>query len=86
MYDSPARLTYVCLHMQSPPGVRPGQAVAGGEQVGEVGCTGSCFGDHLHFEARSGRGVSGAAIDPRPLPLGAAERSRAAAALPPGAH
>ena len=28
--------------------------------IGYVGCTGSCFGDHLHFEVR----IDGAATDP----------------------
>ena len=36
------------------------QSVSQGEVIGYVGCTGSCFGDHLHFEVR----VNGAAVDP----------------------
>jgi murein DD-endopeptidase MepM/ murein hydrolase activator NlpD len=35
-------------------------AVSQGQVIGAVGCTGSCFGDHLHFEVR----VNGAAVDP----------------------
>jgi murein DD-endopeptidase MepM/ murein hydrolase activator NlpD len=35
--------------------------------VGAVGCTGSCWGDHLHFELRRGRGTTAAPIDPLPL-------------------
>jgi hypothetical protein len=30
--------------------VREGQRVRQGQVLGEVGCTGSCFGTHLHFE------------------------------------
>jgi murein DD-endopeptidase MepM/ murein hydrolase activator NlpD len=37
-----------------------GQSVAQGQTVGYVGCTGHCFGSHLHFEVR----VNGSAIDP----------------------
>jgi murein DD-endopeptidase MepM/ murein hydrolase activator NlpD len=32
--------------------------------VGSVGCTGSCSGDHLHFEIRRGEGADGEAVDP----------------------
>lgn len=35
-------------------------SVSQGTVIGYVGCTGSCFGDHLHFEIR----VNGAAVDP----------------------
>ena len=37
-----------------------GGAVSQGQTIGYVGCTGHCFGDHLHFEVR----VNGAAVDP----------------------
>jgi murein DD-endopeptidase MepM/ murein hydrolase activator NlpD len=40
--------------------VGPGQSVSQGQVVGYVGCTGHCYGPHLHFEVR----VSGAAVDP----------------------
>jgi murein DD-endopeptidase MepM/ murein hydrolase activator NlpD len=35
-------------------------SIGQGEILGYVGCTGHCFGDHLHFEVRS----NGSAIDP----------------------
>ena len=35
-------------------------SVEQGDVIGYVGCTGHCFGDHLHFEVR----VNGAAVDP----------------------
>jgi murein DD-endopeptidase MepM/ murein hydrolase activator NlpD len=35
-------------------------SVGQGQVIGYVGCTGHCFGDHLHFEVR----VNGAAVDP----------------------
>jgi len=37
-----------------------GQGVSQGQVIGYVGCTGNCFGSHLHFEVR----VNGAAVDP----------------------
>jgi murein DD-endopeptidase MepM/ murein hydrolase activator NlpD len=37
-----------------------GGSVSQGQVIGAVGCTGHCFGDHLHFEVR----VNGAAVDP----------------------
>jgi murein DD-endopeptidase MepM/ murein hydrolase activator NlpD len=33
--------------------VRVGHPVRGGDVIGRVGCTGSCTGDHLHFEVRA---------------------------------
>ena len=49
-----------CYAHQSSYAVSVGESVAQGEVIGYVGCTGSCFGDHLHFEIR----VNGAAVDP----------------------
>jgi murein DD-endopeptidase MepM/ murein hydrolase activator NlpD len=37
-----------------------GQQVAQGQVIGYIGCTGHCFGPHLHFEVR----VNGAPVDP----------------------
>jgi murein DD-endopeptidase MepM/ murein hydrolase activator NlpD len=34
--------------------------VSQGQVIGYSGCTGHCFGDHLHFETR----VNGAPVDP----------------------
>ena len=39
--------------------VRPGQRVAAGEVVAEVGNSGSSLGPHLHYELRTGWGVRG---------------------------
>lgn len=40
-------------------GVRPGEWVGRGELLGRAGCTGSCTGQHLHFEVRiQGRPVN----------------------------
>ncbi len=49
-----------CYAHQSSYATSVGAQVAQGEVIGYVGCTGSCFGDHLHFEIR----VNGAAVDP----------------------
>jgi murein DD-endopeptidase MepM/ murein hydrolase activator NlpD len=61
------RRTYVYFHMQRPAAVDQGERVRAGQRIGRLGCTGSCFGDHLHFEVHRGRATSGAAIDPMPL-------------------
>ena len=85
IFDRSERRTYVYLHMQAPSRVAVGDRVASGRRVGEVGCTGSCFGDHLHFEVRRGRAVEGAPQDPRPLLERWARSSDVKATLPPGA-
>lgn len=40
--------------------VSVGQSVGQGQTIAAVGCTGRCFGDHVHFEVR----VGGTAVDP----------------------
>jgi murein DD-endopeptidase MepM/ murein hydrolase activator NlpD len=45
---------------QSSFAVGSGARVAQGQVIGYVGCTGRCFGPHLHFEVR----VNGSAVDP----------------------
>jgi murein DD-endopeptidase MepM/ murein hydrolase activator NlpD len=49
-----------CYAHQSAFAVSSGQSVSQGEVIGYVGCTGHCFGDHLHFEVR----VNGVPTDP----------------------
>ena len=56
---------YVYMHMLRGALVAEGQSVATGQTVGQVGCTGSCSGDHLHFEIWVGHWYDGGhAIDP----------------------
>jgi murein DD-endopeptidase MepM/ murein hydrolase activator NlpD len=45
---------------QSSIAVGNGQTVSQGQVIGYVGCTGHCFGPHLHFEVR----INGNAVDP----------------------
>jgi murein DD-endopeptidase MepM/ murein hydrolase activator NlpD len=67
IYSPGAGETYVYLHMQRPSPRAAGEWVRAGERVGRLGCTGSCFGDHLHLERRVGRGLEARPIDPLPL-------------------
>ena len=70
IYDPERDRTYSYFHMIEPASVAPGERVQPGRQVGRIGCTGSCWGDHLHFEIREGRGPYGTAIDPMPIIAG----------------
>ncbi|HEU4658530.1 MAG TPA: M23 family metallopeptidase, partial [Capillimicrobium sp.] len=49
-----------CYAHQSSFATSMGANVSKGQVIGYVGCTGHCFGDHLHFEIR----VNGSAVDP----------------------
>ena len=49
-----------CYAHLSKIGASQGSSVGQGDVIGSSGCTGSCSGDHLHFETREG----GQAVDP----------------------
>jgi murein DD-endopeptidase MepM/ murein hydrolase activator NlpD len=67
IYSQEADETYVYFHMQAPAEVTPGERVRAGAEIGRLGCTGSCYGDHLHFEVHAGEGAEARVIDPLPL-------------------
>jgi murein DD-endopeptidase MepM/ murein hydrolase activator NlpD len=67
IYDPAADRTYNYFHMIAAPLVAPGQHVARGQEIGQLGCSGSCWGDHLHFELRAGRDPYGPVLDPAPF-------------------
>ncbi len=49
-----------CYAHLSSYGTSQGASVKQGQVIGAVGCTGHCYGDHLHFETR----VNGSPVDP----------------------
>jgi murein DD-endopeptidase MepM/ murein hydrolase activator NlpD len=49
-----------CYAHQSSFATSNGASVSQGQVIGYVGCTGHCFGDHLHFEVR----INGSPVDP----------------------
>jgi len=49
-----------CYAHQSSFSTSQGASVSQGQVIGAVGCTGHCFGDHLHFETR----LNGSPVDP----------------------
>ena len=67
IHDPDGGRTYNYFHMLEPASVRQGEAVRAGQRIGAVGCTGSCYGEHLHLEVRSGADPYGEAQDPLPL-------------------
>jgi murein DD-endopeptidase MepM/ murein hydrolase activator NlpD len=66
LYDPERDRTYVYMHMIAPAVVEQGDRLRAGEKLGGLGCTGSCWGNHLHFEIRQGKGITGEPIDPMP--------------------
>ena len=67
LYDPKRKQTYSYFHLLGPAEAGVGEKLKPGEKVGEVGCTGSCSGDHLHFEVLDGKGPYGTPRDPMPL-------------------
>jgi murein DD-endopeptidase MepM/ murein hydrolase activator NlpD len=62
-------VSFVYFHMLKPPPVLVGDEVDAGQEIGQLGCTGTCFGPHLHFEIRRGKATLRAdtkAVDPLP--------------------
>jgi murein DD-endopeptidase MepM/ murein hydrolase activator NlpD len=55
--DHGGGLATAYAHLSS---IHAGGSVSQGQSIGAVGCTGSCTGNHLHFEVR----VNGSAVDP----------------------
>jgi len=49
-----------CYAHLSSYGTSMGASVSQGQVIGAVGCTGHCFGDHLHFETR----INGSPVNP----------------------
>ena len=80
IWSSSTRRTFVYLHMRRPSPLGRGDRVRAGQRIGAVGCTGSCWGDHLHLELRSGRGTTGRPGDPLPLLRKLAARAKPARA------
>ena len=67
IYSPAVKRTYNYFHMLETPLVHAGEHVRAGQKLGLLGCTGSCWGDHLHFEVREGRDPYGRVLDPTPF-------------------
>ena len=69
IYSPADNHSFVYMHMLKPPPVRLGDHVHAGQVIGQLGCTGSCDGPHLHFEVRIGKASLRSetkAVDPLP--------------------
>jgi murein DD-endopeptidase MepM/ murein hydrolase activator NlpD len=70
IYSPSDNHSFVYMHMLKPAPVQLGDRVHSGEVIGQLGCTGSCEGPHLHFEVRIGKATLGADTKPiDPLPF-----------------
>jgi murein DD-endopeptidase MepM/ murein hydrolase activator NlpD len=70
IYSPSDNHSFVYMHMLKPSPVGLAQKVHSGDVVGQLGCTGSCEGPHLHFEVRVGKASLGADTKPLdPLPF-----------------
>jgi murein DD-endopeptidase MepM/ murein hydrolase activator NlpD len=69
IYSPDDNHSFVYMHMLKPSPVLLGDQVHAGQVIGQLGCTGSCDGPHLHFEVRIGKATLGADTKPvDPLP------------------
>jgi Membrane proteins related to metalloendopeptidases len=69
IYSTADNHSFVYMHMLKPSPALLGHQVHAGQVIGQLGCTGSCDGPHLHFEVRIGKASLGAdtkAVDPLP--------------------
>jgi murein DD-endopeptidase MepM/ murein hydrolase activator NlpD len=69
IYDPGEDRSFVYMHMLKPPPVQIGERVHAGQVIGQLGCSGSCWGPHLHFEVRIGKATLHSqtkAVDPLP--------------------
>ena len=64
IYSPQDNHSFVYMHMLKPSPVLVGKRVHTGQQIGRIGCTGSCEGPHLHFEVRVGRATPRAETKP----------------------
>jgi murein DD-endopeptidase MepM/ murein hydrolase activator NlpD len=55
IYSPEDNHSFVYMHMLKPSPAHMGQRVHAGEVIGQLGCSGTCDGPHLHFEVRIGR-------------------------------
>jgi murein DD-endopeptidase MepM/ murein hydrolase activator NlpD len=70
IYSPSDNHSFIYMHMLKPSPVQLGDNVHSGDVVGQLGCTGSCEGPHLHFEVRIGKASLGADTKPiDPLPF-----------------
>ena len=70
IYSAIEDRSYVYMHMLKPPLVQRRDRVHAGQLIGQMGCTGNCFGTHLHFEVRRGKATLRAKTKPiDPLPF-----------------
>jgi murein DD-endopeptidase MepM/ murein hydrolase activator NlpD len=69
IYDPADDRSFVYMHMLKPSPLPLGERVHTGQVIGRLGCSGSCWGPHLHFEVRIGKATLHSqtkAVDPLP--------------------
>ena len=67
IYSPADNHSFVYMHMLKPSPALLGHQVHAGQVIGQLGCTGSCDGPHLHFEVRIGKAsLGGEPVDPLP--------------------